>query len=189
MKKELVRKFFHIFFGTLILFIIYLLGTEKSFYLLLAITTIGIVLSYLIKIGVKIKPLTTIINYVQRKQEKNTPGKAAIMFFLSSIIILFLFQQEKMIIIAILAVQIYADGFAAIFGKKFGKIKIFEKKTWAGTSTFFIISFFCLIHFFDPIYTLILSLIATIIEVLPIDDNLGVPLGLGIVIKLNQFIL
>lgn len=188
MRRELARKFFHIFFGTLILFLIYILGTKDSFYLIFAFTIIGIILGYLIKKGLKIKPLTTIISFVEREHEKHFPGKAAIMFFLASLVVLVLFQQEKTIAIAILAVQVYADGFAAIYGKKFGKIKIFDKKTAAGTSTFFIISFFCLFLFFNPIYALILSLIATIIEALPIDDNFGVPIGLGIMIKLIQFI-
>jgi dolichol kinase len=43
------------------------------------------------------------------------------MFFLASLVVLVLFQQEKTIAIAILAVQVYADGFAAIYGKNLVK--------------------------------------------------------------------
>jgi dolichol kinase len=189
MKKELARKFFHIFFGTIILILIYMLETQNSFYLLFTFTVIGIIIGYLIKKGWKLKPLNSIINFVEREHEKHFPGKAAIMFFLASLVVLILFQQDKFIVISILAVQIYADGFAAIYGKKFGKIKIFGKKTAAGSSTFFIISFFCLFLFFNPIMALILSLISSLIELLPIDDNFGVPIGLGISIKIIQFIL
>ncbi len=188
MKKELMRKFFHIFFGTIILLLIYILGTNLSLYLLLIFTIIGFLLGYLIKKGLKIKPLTSIITFVERENEKHFPGKAAVMFFLSSIIILLLFQQEKLLVISILGVQIYADGLAALIGKKFGKIKIINKKTVAGTSAFFIISYFCLFPFFDPLTAVFLAIIASVIEALPLDDNFSVPVGLGIIIELIKLI-
>ena len=70
---------------------------------------------------------------MSKENKKKTHGKAAIMF-LSSIIILFLFQQENDNNCDFSS-QIYADGFAAIFGKSLGKLKYL--KTWAGTSTFY----------------------------------------------------
>lgn len=188
MKRELLRKFFHIFFGTLILGTIYFLDTRMSFYLILIFTIFGFIIGYLIKKGLNLIFINKIISLVERENEKHFPGKAAVMFFIASLVILLLFQQEKMLAISILAVQVYADGFAAIFGKKFGSIKIYQKKTLAGTSSFFVISFFCLFLFFDPLTSIFLALIASVIEVLPIDDNLGVPIGLGFVIKILSFL-
>lgn len=79
----------------------------------------------------------------------------------------------------------YGDGIASIIGEKFGKTKIYKNKSYIGSLTMFIISFFTtfiLLTLFNPInkffYSLIIAFSATIIEIFSSQgtDNLTVPL-------------
>lgn len=182
--KEYVRKSIHIIFGTIFLALIYLLGTDISIKVISFFLALGIIASTLIKYKIKIPFLGKIVERVERENEKNFPGKAAIFFFASAIILLFLFWDNKTIILASLSVQVFADAFAAIIGINFGTHKILGKKTLEGSTACFIVALFCLIYFYPINIALIVALIATIVELIPLDDNLWVPLFTATALKL-----
>ncbi len=73
---------------------------------------------------------------------------------------------------------------AAIIGTKYGKHKIIGKKSWEGTLTCLVVSIICINFFFPLNVAIIAGIIATIVELLPFDDNLWVPLVSGAVIRL-----
>ncbi|OQA31610.1 MAG: Cytidylyltransferase family protein [archaeon ADurb.Bin336] len=174
--KEYARKTIHLIFGIAFLIMIQILGTTQSAYILFALLIIGLIASFLIMKKIELPILSTIVKIVERENEKKLPGKAAIMFFASAIIRLIIFQNNKNLVLTSLSVQIFADAFAAIIGINFGKHKIFREKTLEGSTTFFIIALICINYFYPLHIAIITALIATIVEILPLDDNLFVPL-------------
>jgi phytol kinase len=188
MKKELPRKLFHILFGLLFLCLIYFLGTRTSFKVILILFFIGLFIATAMKFGFRHKVLEKIVSIVERDSEKHFPGKAALIFFGTALILLYLFRSESLIVIAALSVEIFADSFAALIGKKFGKHVIIDKKsykkTWEGTIACFIIALIILALFVPLWIALIGAIVATIIEFLPANDNIGIPLLVAVVLKL-----
>lgn len=185
MKTELPRKLIHILFGTFFLALIYYAGAEDSLVILSTIFVIGLIISFAIKNGVKVKILVKIIEMVERDYEKHWPGKAALLFFMAAIILLYFFKANPMIALAGLATAVYADAAAALIGKAFGKIQIGYKNTLEGTLSCFIVCIICIGFFFPfPQYSIVLvlvpALISTIAEYLPINDNISMPLATAI---------
>jgi phosphoserine phosphatase/dolichol kinase len=83
------------------------------------------------------------------------------------------------------------DSFSTIAGLLYGRHKwwINSTKTIEGTLTGFSLAFFVLLFFLSPLSALLCSLIAGVIELLPIpflDDNLSVSLGTSIVFVVLQ---
>ena len=188
MKKEILRKSFHLIFGIFFLLIIYFLGTQISLQIISVIFLIGLIFALMHRGGIKIPLFEKIIFAVEREHEKHFPGKAALMFFLAAIILLYFFGNEPTFVLAGLSVQIFADTAAALIGKKFGKHKILSKKhytkTIEGTIACFIVALVVLLFFVPFEIALIVALIATIIEFAPINDNLLIPLVVAGALKL-----
>lgn len=184
LKRELKRKSIHIGFGVLILLLIQYAGTEISTYILFLSLIAGAISSIGITRGHNFDFLKNIVEGVERDNEKHFPGKAAIFFFISAIVLLIVFKNSPAIILAALSVQVFADSMAAIIGTKYGKHKIIGKKSWEGTLTCLVVSIICINFFFPLNVAIIAGIIATIVELLPFDDNLWVPLVSGAVIRL-----
>jgi len=183
-EKELKRKAIHVGFGTIILLMIYYLGTQISFYIIGLCLIAGLVISFGITRGHNFDFFKKIVESVERDNEKHFPGKAAVFFFISALILLVVFKDSPSIVLAALSVQVFGDSMAAIIGTKYGKHKIFRKKSWEGTLTCLIVSIICINLFFPLTIAIIAGTIATIVELLPFDDNLWVPLASGAVIRL-----
>lgn len=182
--NELLRKAFHLFFGSLFLALIYFAGTETSTQIIFLCLIAGILISLGIIRGHNFYFLKKIVEKVERENEKKFPGRAAVHFFVSALILLVFFKDNPSIILAALSVQVFADSAAALIGKNFGKHKILGKKTIEGSLSCFIVSVICLNLFFSLQIAIIAGIIATIIELLPFDDNLWVPLFTATAIKL-----
>ncbi len=183
--SELKRKIIHILFGMIFISLIYFTGTEMSLKILGICLSLGVIFSLMIKKGMNIPFLKNIVESVERDNEKIFPGKAAVYFFISAIIVLFIFKDNPQIALAALSVEIFADAAAALVGMSFGKIRIYRKKTLEGTLTCFIVATVTAWYFFPmqlPI-AIIAGIVATIVEVLPLDDNLWVPLITATAIK------
>ncbi|MEK6958565.1 MAG: hypothetical protein AABW59_00815 [archaeon] len=184
MKKELLRKLFHVLFGLFIIFTIWFFGTSDAFIGLSILTLIGIMIGISIRKGAKYPLLQKIIFTVERDHEKHFPGKAAITFFLSACVLLFFFKGQPQIIFAAILVATLADTAAALIGKKFGKIKIIKNKTLEGTLAFFVVSVFCIGLFYNLQIAMFCAIFASIIEPLPWDDNWSVPFAVALALKL-----
>jgi len=94
---------------------------------------------------------------------------------------------EPFIAIASIAVLALADASSTLVGSFLGKHKlsINRKKSWEGSLTFFITAFLILMLFVDPIKAFTISIFTTFIEMLPkIDDNLTIPLTIGILMTI-----
>jgi len=139
---------------------------------------------------VKLKPIDEFEDFIEKELDgverpKSLPFKGAIEFGLGCFISTIAFSEN--IAIASIAVLALSDSLSTLVGYYFGKYKlpINKNKTWEGSITFFLASFFILILFTNSSYAVILALLATVAEMLPyIDDNLSIPIVLGISMSL-----
>lgn len=156
-----------------------------------------------------IPPITFIIlNYISYKQnvfkamERNGKGNLGTVYFpISLLIVTFVsfnntlgFQDPSyMRYFGALAILVlgYGDGFAAVFGKAFGKRKLYQDKSLVGTLTMFGFSFLVsitLLMVFANITSVViiaflLALFASLVELFSPRglDNLTVPLGVFVI--------
>ena len=98
----------------------------------------------------------------------------------------------KPIAVIALSIMLISDTSAALVGKIFGKHKIYKNKSVEGSLAFFISAIFVTL-IFNSIYPfsfvcIIACLAATLMELyesaLKIDDNLSIPLAVGLVLSL-----
>jgi dolichol kinase len=188
---ELRRKVFHIFFGTVFIFLALFIPSYILSVLSLVLLVLGV---YLSEKGIgKFPILELFLGKMERTNEKETPGKAMLLYVLS-IFILFLidsFLGQKRMLVASLCMLTYADGFATIIGRKLGRYKLGKNKTYEGTMFFFLIAFI----FLGTLYpqnigmAFFITFLCTIVELLPIEDNLSVPISCYLFLYLSKFIL
>ena len=86
----------------------------------------------------------------------------------------------------------YSDTAAAIFGKKYGKTKVFNK-TLEGSFAFFVVGFVIAIFIYPNInlgLAIFALFLATIVEDLPIDldDNFSVPIIISLILSIPSWI-
>jgi dolichol kinase len=123
------------------------------------------------------------LNKVERPN--NLPFKGATEFFIGCFFAIILF--EPFVAISAIAVLSLADAISTLIGSHYGehKLPINKKKTWEGSISFFLMSFFVLMFFLDPQNSLIIAAITTFAEMLPkIDDNLVIPIVVGILMTI-----
>ncbi|MFC1492974.1 diacylglycerol/polyprenol kinase family protein [candidate division KSB1 bacterium] len=105
-------------------------------------------------------------------------------FLLSAAVIVIYFFPKNYAILSLIIVTI-SDACAALTGKKFGKIRIFEK-TLEGSLAFLATALFIglIIPDIDYFHGIIAAVSATIIELIPmpIDDNFLIPIGTCLVL-------
>ena len=127
--------------------------------------------------------LLKFISPILRSHEKQGKILGSTYFVASSLLSLVLFPQE--IAVASITFLALGDLFAAIIGKKWGRIKIFSGKSFEGSLACFIICFFVsiLVIRIKPVVGFFGAIAATIFELVPIgiDDNLTMPLTSGFV--------
>jgi len=194
MEIEIKRKFVHAL-GVFLILLIQIFGKLNAALIMLAAVIIGVLLAEYRKNKkkyklIKIKPVDEFEDFIEDEfktveRPNALPFKGAIEFGLGCFLATILFKEN--IAMACIAVLALADSSSTLVGYYFGKYKlpINKKKTWEGSITFFLISFFILVLFTDPLIAFILALITAFIEMLPhVDDNLSIPLALGISMSL-----
>jgi len=183
---ETGRKSVHLFFGSFFILSALFIGHEFTLALTAACFVGGVIVSNLIKKGVKFPFFSLLVKWFERDYEKELPGKGAIMFFAGSLIMMFaaiLLNRPDIIPFALVPL-VFGDGFATIIGVKYGKHQIVKGKSLEGTTAGFIASVAVLSLLLAPQWTIILavSAAAMIVEALPIDDNLTIPIISGLVL-------
>ncbi|OGS45741.1 MAG: hypothetical protein A2539_07860 [Elusimicrobia bacterium RIFOXYD2_FULL_34_15] len=121
-------------------------------------------------------------------RENEVKNTSTLIYSLSGIFLTIFFFSKEIAILAILFLT-FGDGLAALVGERYGNHKIFRKKSWEGTITNLVV---CLIagFLFSKFFTIKNSQIilgsasATIIEILPIKDNLLIPIISGLVMTI-----
>ncbi len=175
--KEVFRKSIHLCSAFVTIFAKYFFS---STIIALAIITILYTIFEFLRInGKKIFLVSAITDYAARKRDRGGFVLGPVTLSLGIITTLLLFPQ-KPAQIGILALA-FGDGLSGLIGKCFGKnrLKFFAPKTLEGCLTCFIAVFISALaiskNFF---YSIILAMVATIVEVLPLKDfdNLLIPI-------------
>jgi dolichol kinase len=192
---ETIRKVLHLLFGIFIITTIYALGTQTSFRIMWMLLLAGVMVGLAIKRGANMPITKKILCLAEREHEQYFPGHALILFFLSAHILLYFFMDSPAIVLGAMSVQVFADTASAIVGKIFGKHYLIKNmksldspqikhKTLEGSLAFFVVALICLSFFFPLEKIIVPAIVATLIELLPINDNLTVPISTAIAIKL-----
>ena len=179
MRVELRRQFLHMLFGSVFILLVYFLGTWLTFWIVSACLVTGVLISYLIGKGVKFPLFNSLADTVGRDYEKGFAGRGAIFFFLGAAITLALFMHSPWIVIGALVVTVYGDGFAAMIGARMGEREIVKGKSLEGTVAGFVASFIFLSFLFPAHVALAVSFIGMGVELLPIEDNVTIPVACG----------
>jgi len=174
MKTEIRRQIFHVIVGTAaILFLLYF-GRLNAMILFGILFLLGLIVSLLVRKGFKIPVIEHALKYFGREKEHALPGKGALMFALGIFLVSMLFQRTE-IIVGALMVATYGDAASAIVGKSIGKTKIWENYTLEGTVGGIVVATIPLLLLFPIHVSLITATLGMLAELLPIDDNIGIP--------------
>jgi len=192
-KNEIARKCIHL--SSLWIPILYLYLDKAS---MLAILIPLSILAFLVDFSRRYIPaLSKVINMIlgdmMRDEEKNkfALSGATYLLFAANISI---YSFAKEVAIFALFILMISDSFAALIGRKFGKIKIFGKSL-EGSLSFVAsaLAIYCFLQIFYnfnlPFFVSVLAIIVgSIAELLAkklhIDDNFAIPLAIGVVFYL-----
>ncbi len=183
-KQELVRKATHM--GALVIPTgYYLLGLErKTAFLIMLVIGLAMLVIDIARMRnwwLWRKVFYYVIGPVIRKHEKDGDFTGATYILLTSALTIFLFQ--KPIAIAAMSFIIVGDSFAAVIGRRYGRIK-FANKSLEGSLGCLLGT--VLVAVFTPGIPLAVGLlgavVATLVEAWPfgVDDNVSVPLLAGL---------
>jgi dolichol kinase len=194
--QEVLRKGIHLI--SLSIPIIYIFVTrETALYILVSLAIMAIVIDFLSKfdniVGIMLKKY---FGKMLRPHELNQKYvlNGASWVFISAVVCVFIFP--KFLAVVGFTILIIADISAALFGRKYGKHKLFTNKSWEGTFAF-IVSAITVIFIYGLIFNapiifffggIIASLIGGFVEAastkMKVDDNLSIPLSVSSVLFL-----
>ena len=182
-RQEARRQFIHYFFGSVFIALVALRGMQDTLAVLVSVFLVGLVVSYLIKKGVKVPLFFQVARLVERDYEKHLPGKGALLFFLGAMVLMALFQNQS-VVLGALCVAIYGDAASTIFGLRFGKHRIAGKKTLEGTLGGILVSVIFLGFLFEWWVALIAAVAGMLAELLPFDDNFTIPIAAALALTI-----
>ena len=180
-KNEILRKLIHLFDSVIPLSLFYI-SRENLLFILTPITIIFIILDFsrhhITFLG---KIYSTFFNIVTREIEQKRNNVTGASYYLLGCLIVVYFFNDINIIISSLLIMSISDSFAALVGVKYGKTKIYGKKSLEGSFSFFISTIIILYMFMNnlsPFEYIYISLLITIVELFSfhrINDNLTIP--------------
>lgn len=132
-----------------------------------------------------------IVNKYLLRAEEQLKESAGMPFVMG--LLLTLLSFPKVVALCAIFTLAIADPMSAIIGIRFGKNKIFKRKSLEGSAAFFISTFCIIMIVFNTLYLhdffmvavlgLIVSIVMTGLELIPlrIDDNLTIPIATGLI--------
>jgi len=186
-KNQIIRGAIHISGFTIPFLCIYLLNRYLTAFLIFLVTLIYILSEFARMAGMTIPIFTSVTSKAAVKLELYEFAVAPISYAFGIMLSIMIFPPH--VGYASIAILTLGDGFAALFGKRFGKTRFpFNKaKNLEGSILGFIFAFLGATFFIDPTRAFIGAIIGMFVECLPtpINDNLIVPLTTGIVLSLT----
>jgi dolichol kinase len=179
--REIVRQLIHLCFGLGIAVLVLLLDHTVVIAALAGSILIGVVLVDLILRGYTIPLLSPLVQYGDRCDP--LPGKGAFFFGVSALACTILFPVS-VVVPALIALAVL-DSITTLAGKRFGRHRIYNGKSWEGTLSGIVVTVLALLPFLTFPGALISAVIAGSIELLsPVDDNLMIPVGVCVLLTL-----
>lgn len=187
-KQELIRKATHM--GALVIpGGYYFLGLErKTAFLIMLVIGLGMLIIDISRMRgwwLWRKVFSHVIGPVIRQHEKDGDFIGATYILLTSCLTIFLYQ--KPIAIAALSFIIVGDSFAAVIGRKYGRIKFSNKSLEGSLACLFGTMIVATLTPGIPLSVGLLgAVVATLVEAWPfgVDDNVSVPLLSGLVMHM-----
>ncbi len=170
---EFNRQMMHVLVGLGFVAVLLFFGLKTFQNFLLGLLLVGIVLSVLVQ-QKKVNALKELLAFVERPKE-GVPGQAVFVFVVGIAITSFVFSELVPVLVGIVCLT-FQDAFSSLFGMRFGKTKIFRNKTVEGSVGGFLACFIALLTFLPVFHALVISLAATLVEILPVDDAFSIPL-------------
>jgi dolichol kinase len=198
-KSEILRKGIHL--CSLSIPIAYIF-TDRilALQIILPLTSIMVIADILSKReGVFNKLIFGFLGALMRKHEKESKGfvlNGASWVLISASLCIFIFP--KVITVISFTILIISDLLAALIGRKFGRMPLFDK-SWEGTFAFigsaFIVVGIYFYVFSAPLTLLYMGFIASVFggfveagsKMMNIDDNISIPISIGIILWLGGF--
>tara|TARA_Y100001978_G_scaffold69943_1_gene62849 strand:+ start:4912 stop:5505 length:594 start_codon:yes stop_codon:yes gene_type:complete len=188
-KNEILRKLIHLFDSVIPLSLFYI-SRENLLFILTPLTIIFIILDFsrhhITFLG---KIYSTFFNIVTREIEQKRNNVTGASYYLLGCLIVVYFFNDINIIISSLLIMSISDSFAALVGVKYGKTKIYGKKSLEGSFSFFISTIIILYMFMNNLSTIeyiYISLLITLVELFSfhrINDNLTIPVFAALVLN------
>jgi len=182
-EKELKRQLIHVLAGTVVIWFVLYLGRTNALLIASLIFLIGLIISILLKRGWEIPIASDLIGFAGREKEKHFPAVGALMFF-AGIILTMAFFENMGVILGALIVAVYGDGASTLVGKAIGSIKTIRGLTVEGTIGGILVAYLLLVAIFDIVPAIAASIFGMLAEMLPLDDNLSIPLVSAIVLSI-----
>lgn len=197
-RDEIVRKLIHLC-SISIPIVYYYIPRNNALLILSIVTSFAIIVDLLRYFSPTFAKLFyTFFGFLLRKHEKDNNIKAlngASYVLISATICVFIFP--KIFVVTAFGILIISDTLAALIGRKFGKHKLLNK-SFEGTLAFFLSAIIVVIvapkitgNIYEYLIGFIACFIGAIVENISsgwIDDNLSIPIAIGLVMWLLYII-
>lgn len=188
--NEYHRQLSHLAFGLLIASFIYFTDRQIAISIMAVVVILGVAIADAIARGYHVPLFSWIIGRLER--DSVYPGMGSMVFFIAALFCLIIFGSQ--ITVAALIVLSVLDSISTAVGLKFGKTKIYGKKTLEGAMGGFFASIAALAIYtamipdalpLGAVSIIVASGIGAITELIsPVDDNITIPVVVGIVLFL-----
>lgn len=136
--------------------------------------------------GIPVKEAEEVTRPLMRPSEER--GLGAHVYFACGVFIAILLYSQTIAVAAILML-ILGDGAAALVGIKWGKIRLTERRTLGGSLALFLVAFLAALLVVSPKLALVGAIVAAYVELLPINDNLSIPIFAGLAMTFVAYLL
>jgi len=180
MDREFKRNVVHLIFGTVVAVSVLIFSSTAL------LSTGIIIIAGLVIAKLCEKHEVFIFSYLLKQMERENaliPGQGVLSFFIGAFISLLFFPVH--IVFYSILILAFLDSFSTVFGKAFGRIRIYKKKTVIGTASGFLSAFLLMILLTNVKAAFFSSLAASLVELFsPFDDNVVLPPVVSLVLYL-----
>ena len=178
---ELHRQWWHILVGLLHIAVLGIFGLDALRIFVVFALGLGVLLVLLSHQKI-FSFLKDILSHVQREKEL-IPGEGAFFFVVGVGIVSWLFSNDTHVLGAIIALT-FQDAFSTLVGLHWGKTRLMERKSLEGALGGLVVCFVALSFIFSIPIAFAVSLVASLVELLPLNDAISIPLASGLILHL-----
>lgn len=170
--RENIRQAIHLLFGLGIAALVLILDRATAAAIIGTGLLSGVVLIDLVCRGYKIPVISPLLSYADRCDP--LPGRGALFFAVSALVCIILFPQ--IVVVPALVALSVLDSVSTVAGRRWGRHRIHNGKSWEGTIAGILVTAVVLLPFLSPPLSLVSAILAGMIELFsPVDDNLLIP--------------
>jgi len=172
--NEIYRQGIHLMYGLVGAAVILYADRQLALYFLVAVLFAGFIVLEIFIRGYSPPVLSPVMDELDRRG--SIPAKGGIAFVVSGLFC-FVFFPPEYAAVGLVALGVH-DSVSTLVGIRFGRIRIFKKKTLAGALSGIAATAIVLLLLLAPLPAIIVAVTAGIVEMFsPIDDNLTIPVA------------